>query len=149
MINIKRNHINYLAIIVTFIFAWSSITFLDYCQERHLVHSNIIFFIGILLIPIMIPILYLVFEKHINSARMSRAKNTLIIMGTWICLNAITGFVVCNKIYNDEWIIEQSRKGWNNVFNGVEYILFAYAIVFIPIIIVAIWRLIIFVNNIE
>ncbi|MGN0517805.1 MAG: hypothetical protein ACI4II_03670 [Acutalibacteraceae bacterium] len=80
---------------------------------------------------------------------MSPGTNTLIIMGTWICLNAITGFVVCNKIYNDEWIIAQPRNGWNNALNGVEYMLFAYAIVFVPIIIIAIWRLIIFVNNIE
>lgn len=138
----KRKYINYVAIMVTFILAWSFFTFSDYCEENHLFYYDAMMMISMLVIPVIIPILYLVFEKYINSAEMSRAKNTLAIMGIWLCINAITSFFVLNMVNNDKWIVTQARGGWENFLNGIEYMIFPFFLGLIPIIIVAIWRLI-------
>ena len=138
----KRKYINYVAMMVAFMLAWSFFTFSDYCEENHLFHYDAMMTIGLLVVPVIIPILYLVFEKHINSVIMSRAKNTLAIMGIWLVINAVIGFAVSVMINNNKWIVKQATGGLENFLNGIEYMIFPFFLGIIPIIIVAIWRLI-------
>lgn len=143
----KRKHINYAAILIAFILAWSLFTFSDYCEENLLLYYDALMGISLCVIPVIIGMLYLIFEKRINSAKISKAMNTWAIIGVWIGINTITGFIVCYMVSYNKWIVKQATGGWENFLNGIEYFIFPFFLGIIPIIIVAIWRLISFIYN--
>lgn len=63
---------------------------------------------------------------------MVRLKDVVIICVTWLICGLILGFLIGVLVNNQMWIVSQATGGWENLLNGIEYMMFAVMLAGIP-----------------
>lgn len=119
--------------------AWTLLTLGDYIEETF--SSDVLLSLALLVIPPAIAILYLIFKGTIHNSEIPGWVNTLYILGMWIVETFIMRVLTIALVTHDRWIVHQETDGWENFLNGFEYLLFAFLLRTVPIIIIFLWYL--------
>lgn len=91
------------------------------------------------MIPLTIPVFYLVFQKRIHYDSIPKWVNTLMVLFMWVTESVIFGRLVAAL-----QIIPQAHDEWEEMLNGIEYYLFSFFNIAGFLIVVALWNLLVF-----
>lgn len=123
---------------VTQIICWIIFVFGDYLSET--VSNDILLYTALLLLPVIIPIAYLIFQKKVHYDSVPGWVNTLTVLLVWGVENLIFGRIIIAL-----QIVPQAYGGWEHFLNGIEYLMFPLFNIALAVIIVSFWNLVVFI----
>lgn len=96
-----------------------------------------------IILPVIVSILYLIKENSLYAKlQVPKIKFSIMVYICWILETVIIGSYICNLVNYNKWIIKQHNytMGWgmSMSLNGIEYFVFAFALVILPIFIIII-----------
>ncbi len=122
------------------LFSWGIFVFGDYLSETF--SNDILLMAALLFLPVIIPVAYLVFQKRIDYETIPKWVNTLTALLVWTTENFIFGWLV--GILD---IVPQAHDQWEDLLNGIEYILFPLFNAASALFIVLLWNIVLFVYH--
>ncbi len=126
--------------------SWMLFSLVDFATEKYSNGSyGIIIDIAIILLPITIAIIYLAkLEKLSSKLQISKLKFNIINAIVWIFETIIVGGYICYLVNYRKWIVYQNVNQFFDL-NGLEYFIFAFMLLILPIIVVIITKIVKFI----
>lgn len=113
---------NLLFITLLNVLGWGFITYSDFLEETK---SNDLFFpIAVFVMPVMLFCIYMFVEKRWLRTYASKLKNHITFVVAWIIENILIYRVWDYLFLKNKWIVEQDFNGWDNMLNGIEYVMY-------------------------
>lgn len=123
---------------LTQIFSWGIFITGDYISENY--SNDLLLMAALLFLPLILPVVYLIFQKKVSYETLPKWVNTLTVLLVWSAENIIFAWLA--NLLN---IVPQSHEGWKDLLNGIEYSLFPLLNITAALIIVILWNIVLFV----
>lgn len=123
---------------LTQIFSWGIFIMGDYISENY--SNDLLLMAALLFLPLILPVVYLIFQKKVSYETLPKWVNTLTVLLVWSAENIIFAWLA--NLLN---IVPQSHEGWKDLLNGIEYSLFPLLNITAALIIVILWNIVLFV----
>lgn len=130
--------------VIAQLLVWALFFLSDFIEETYPAYYGLAIIAAVIL-PFIMPVLYLIFQKRIHDRAVTKWENTAAVLCSWTIGNILMIRILVPLLGKNHWLIQQRTGSWDYFLNGIEYYIFLFLNIVLPFLIVGVWNLIVWI----